>query len=775
MSKSSSDNITAPGSNELVSALSQAASGTGDWDILAHDVAGMLATPKLDWESLSMAKEHVHSQLPDSATMLEAFVSKSADEAGRNASVEMFDACCAAGGDPVQMLREVRRILRSYLAFDVFTYIESYASPRKDMTLIRGRFAMDGDAEFPWPARWMEIPTILMDRTEGANISISSLEDYYEKNPEARALQENPVSQEYSKRGIESYVSAMRMDGGRVAASLTLGRRAKTEPGPFGDTEQKYLNSFRLELVLRLIGEAFERRTVTRARAISALFTPRALPRPLANDCVRMIGEGFELEYVGLFRVNRARGQFEIVAQYDTEKSLKVEDGFVQKLDQGMLGHVLSEGKALYARDVRTKPPPFGYKQAAEAAASAMCLPLRLMRETSVEIEWILDLESTQLDAFPPPEQEALKHLVEEIERALQLWFEARLGSVLLDLVDQGVVVLGEGTRIERANKAARRLLGLMRDVPLPLPEADRYAHLEAYGADRASQEAIASGSIPASGEHLRLIGPDGIERPAMAGASYHDDAFHRHVWLLGDVENAAWVGSLKYMEMAVQTVMGQAHGNLMLAAALLKRSLAGMDAAGPAYLSVEQALRCLTMAKIPYERVASVYDVISQPRRRTSELDLTAELLRFRDALPANEAATLTLDVPDGPLLVGGDPERLSFALRSLLGYPLSISSADNLLRARLTANGAVAEIEVVLQHAIASMATIESEVDEVDGGDGGRDQIAYAESRAHALSGHGLGVIRVVVEAHNGEIQQGIGSNGEWRVIVRLPISPT
>jgi very-short-patch-repair endonuclease len=71
--------------------------------------------------------------------------------------------------------------------------------------------------------------------------------------------------------------------------------------------------------------------------------------------------------------------------------------------------------------------------------------------------------------------------------------------------------------------------------------------------------------------------------------------------------------------------------------------------------------------------------------------------------------------------------------------------------------------------------MATIESEVDEVDGGDGGRDQIAYAESRAHALSGHGLGVIRVVVEAHNGEIQQGIGSNGEWRVIVRLPISPT
>ncbi|THK35603.1 hypothetical protein EHS39_23510 [Ensifer sp. MPMI2T] len=761
MVKSPGEKTAALGWKDLASALSQAASGTVDWGVLAQNVAGMLATPQLDWESLSRAKEHVHIGSPNSAGMLEAFVKVSADEAGRNASAKMLEACCTAGHEPERMLREVRKILLNYLAFDMFTYVECYPGPEKNVTLVRGRFVMDGDAEFRWPARWMEVPSVLMERAGEGNVSIPDLDDYYEKNPEAKSLRDNVVSLEYARRGVKSFVSAMRMDGGRVAASLTLGRRAGTGPGPFGDAEQKYLDSFHLELVLRLIGEAFERRAVSQAKAISALFTPRAAPQTLADECVRMLGEGFELEYVGLFRVNRTRGQFEIVAQYDPQKILNVSKGYTQELDKGMLGHVLRKNKVLYAPNVRTKPPPFGYRQLSQAAASAMCLPLRLRGEATAEIEWILNLESTQLDAFPPPEQDALKQLVDEIERSLQLWFEARLCAVLLDSVDQGVVLLGEGTRIERANKTARRLLGLGRDVPLPRPPRDKYADLEAFGADRASRATIAAGSAPASGAHLRLMGPDGVERRAMAGASYHDEAFHRRVWLLGDVENDAWVGSLKYMEVAVRTVMAQAHGNVLLASALLKQTLAGIDAGGPAYLLVDRALRSLTMANIPYERVAYVHDAVAEPRRRTGKLDLRAELLRFREALPENEAAAFHLVVPDAPLVVEGDSERLSFAFRSLLGYLLSINPPGNQLQAFLTTDGRAAEIEMVVECAIidASGLAMRAAV---------RDRIAEAEDKAFSMAGHGLDAFRAIIEAHGGMVRLVTGSNGEWRVIV-------
>ena len=674
-------------------------------------------------------------------------------------------AACTPDQEPEEMLRKVRAILLNYVPFDAFSYSEYYheAGPQKNVTLVRGRFAMDGNDPFQWPARWIEVPSELVRWVEGSRRSIANVDTFYAEQPAAETLRNHVVTQEYARRGITSFVVLTRMDGGRVAASLTLGRRDGGKFKPFEDFDQKYLESFRLQLVLRLVGEAFARRTMNLAQAIAALFKPGADPYTMAKESARKLGEGFGLEYVGLFRVNRARGKFEVVAEYDPEGKLQVSETYTQDLDKGMLGHVLREGRALYARDVGEEPPPYDYKRERIAQASAMCLPIRLRPDADAEVEWIVDLESSQIDAFPPPEQAALEQLVQEIERSLQLWFEAHLCAVLLDLVEQGVVVLREGTRIERANKAARRLLGLKKEVALPLPAEYKYSNLEAFGADRPSRALIAAGDASDSGAYLRLRGPDEVERRALAGASYRDDAFHRRIWLLGDVEHAAWVGSLRYMEMAVRTVTAQAHGGLLLATALLKQALAGMDANRP-----KLGPATMTMADIPYERVACVHDVIAEPRRSRGILDLRAELLRFRKALPANEAEALRLDLPDGALVVKGDPERLSFAFRSLLGHLLYVSPPGGQLEVCLKARGDTATVDIVLAGANIDAAVSGSEADEADAKAATGDKIAYAERLAFSAAAHGFDAVRAVIAAHGGELRQSTGSAGELRLSI-------
>ena len=121
-----------------------------------------------------------------------------------------------------------------------------------------------------------------------------------------------------------------------------------------------------------------------------------------------------------------------------------------------------------------------------------------------------------EIDAFPRPEQITLKKIVTEVERAVQLWFEARLCAGLLDLVEQGVVVLGQKMRIERANVVARRLLGLPREAKLP--SHDRYVHLEDFAADELTRQLISVGYASSAGAHLRLRGPGWRRAPRAGG-----------------------------------------------------------------------------------------------------------------------------------------------------------------------------------------------------------------------------------------------------------------
>src|SRR5581483_2194242 len=319
---------------ELVATLSQAVSGERNWPGVARAIASTLNSSNLDWRDLARAMEQVGGSVFEvdggratkrlnRAAILAMQLTKGEDH---QPSAEVL-AACAPGTEPEDMLCNVLSIIRDQIPFDACSYSEySHASGgADDSTFVQSRFALDAGEPFRWPARWIAIPSELASWAAGRNL----------------------VAREYERRGITSFLVAPRIDGGRVTAALTLGRRRNGEYPPFDAYDQDRLDAFRLELALRQIREAYERRTESLAQDIVELFTPDADPLDVALKAVQRLGEGYGLEYAGLFRVNRVIRQFEVLAEYDRDGKLALASGYTQPLDKGMLSHVLREGRAL--------------------------------------------------------------------------------------------------------------------------------------------------------------------------------------------------------------------------------------------------------------------------------------------------------------------------------------------------------------------------------------------------------------------------------------------
>ena len=692
-----------------------------------------------------------------------------AESTVQRTSAEMLESC-ASQLDPKCILRSVLSILRRLLPFDVASYSEyHHGSGSSDPPLVRYRFAIDGEEEFRWPARWIQVPPRIVAWVEGDHRWIPNLDAFHAELKIEEPLRQHVVTQEYQRRGIASFLVAPHIDGGRAVATLSLGRRQDRKP--FKGSDQKLLDALRLPPILRQVGNAFDKHTEGLAQELSALFTPQSEPIQLAKQVVIAIAKGFDLEYVGLFRVNRTLGRFDVLAEVEEEArganpvQLKLPENYTQAINEGMLSKVLKEGRELYAPNVRTIPPPYGYKSTSAAQASALCIPISLRQPQDTKIQWILDLESSQLDAFPEPDQKAIKKIVSEIERSLPLWFEARLCSVLLNLVNQGVVVLEEGTRIERANDAARSLLGIPRAWGLPSDQ--KFGDFENFAADAATRQAICGGSASSDSVHLRLKGYDGVERPAIAGGSYRDEAFHRRVWLLSDVANEEWVGALRYMETAVSDVAAQAHGRLLLTRELLRKARTELGSQPNADMLLDRAIRNITTADLTYERISSLYDILTDPLRQCANINLAEELRRFRNSLSDEDARSFKLKLASDDVIIEGDQGRLGFAIRSLLGYLLTALVKGAELFVSVVQSCEEATIDITLSGAdgavlIAGLLNTQEDDARTSGA------INYAESRAHAASSHAIEAVRKVIEAHGGKLSKATNKDGDVHISI-------
>lgn len=672
-------------------------------------------------------------------------------------------------GAPIEAaIDDVFEIVRERLPFDLATFVQYLASEESTDTnprsmLIRGRYAIDGKVRFRWPTRWLEAPSELTVWLEGCDTLIADLDAFYRDNPELEELRSNEIIQTYERRGATSFLLVPYRVDGRIVGSLTLARCG----GPsFTDVDQEWPDAMDLSDIVRCIDVAYHTKSAAFHQEVRDLFAPTADAEDVANEIVRRLVHEFEWDYVGLYRVARARARFELVAQHSSSRSLLMKDGYCQNLDVGMMGTILRDRRPLRISSIRTgSANPHNYISLS-AARSCLQYPIKL----DGEVEWILDCEALEVSAFQLPDETALAELVRSAEETIALWFEMRLNQLLVEHVDQAIVVVDEENLIQRCNSAAETMLqfaphsqarpcegqyeALLRSTPL------KGRLLEDFGYDEEARAVLSANQVAT--KTIQLATRDGRARSVLASSREIEGAFSRRVWRLNEQFENEWVEALKYLRTTVQGVAQQTRGPLMLAQALMGRARNLIEDRDGLDGIIDRALQSLSKADITYERLATNLDAVRDPIREghVVALDLPSALNRLKDALGPDEADTVTLRLPEQLPALRADAERFMFALRSIVGYMLSIRYDD----ARLDVRARAGKQNLSLQFRLPRNGFRQEEASDTCLSD-------PATAEARAISQFAPDAVRAVIEGHGGSFRQNTTTDG-LIYVVTLPI---
>jgi len=450
--------------------------------------------------------------------------------------------------------------------------------------------------DFRWPQRWTPVSETEEDWAKGSAPWLSDLDEFREVNLGHGEQPGSPGLKQYLDLGVRSVLCFAIVERGHVRLSVMLGSKERNQ---YGDTELKRLHANDLRATMRAIHSLLRRRRETFLAEIRELFAERLSPEQLAHKIVCSLAEEFDWDYVGIYRVERSRNRFALIAQHDRTpgQQMSLEGGYVQDINTGMIGKALRKGRSLRAHDVSTTPPPHDYIQLKGLPArSALCHPVRL----GTRIEWILDCESMELAAFHGPDRDVLKDLVDDLQKTLSYWFESRLNTVLLDCIRRSAAVVDADGNLVCVNQSARDLFGLhdknLADVKLSQFAADESTALlfsEPRTLDNVSLMLKVAAAPP---------------RAVLASSRISDEAFARWIWLFTDPDEQQWLAGLQYARSTVEQVAAQVRGPLMLAGTLVKRvdaMIRDPDIRTEARRHIERISQNLEKADLTYERLA--------------------------------------------------------------------------------------------------------------------------------------------------------------------------
>jgi PAS domain S-box-containing protein len=133
------------------------------------------------------------------------------------------------------------------------------------------------------------------------------------------------------------------------------------------------------------------------------------------NTAAHLVQESFGYHHVGLFTVDRERGELAMRARAGEFVALFPLDHRI-KLGQGMVGWVGEHGETLLADDVRAEPRYTNFYPDLIPTQSEFCVPIRVGNETV----GVLDVQSPQLDSFQKTDVMVLETLADQIAVAIE-------------------------------------------------------------------------------------------------------------------------------------------------------------------------------------------------------------------------------------------------------------------------------------------------------------------------------------------------------------------
>ncbi len=361
-----------------------------------------------------------------------------------------------------------------------------------------------------------------------------------------------------------------------------------------------------------------------------------------------------------------------------------------------------------------------------------MAMPIRV----GEQIQWIVEVESRERNAFVGPDLDDFERLMEEWQEALTERWHGHLKRALLAAADQALLVVDRTGAIRQSNPRAEDLF--------QLAEHDlTQCNVSNFGIAATPAELQSASSLSPELKTLR-IGSDLAVSVLMTNRPLYDDYDHR-LLLFTDVRNAEWERNWRYLDATVSEVARHVRVPLMIAQSLMSEAGEAPDPAAARSL-LEHAAKQLMKADITFERLSDTLSVNQPPehhRRRFDVIQLLCENIR---EFPQDDAACIAMAVDqDVRFEILGWPDRLGFVLRCMLEHLLALRSSKG--RVEIAGNLDSSRSLCLTLRLKNTTARRPATINQPDAS-------AQAQRRAQEMASLALASLQSIVQRHNGDL---------------------
>ncbi|MBZ8140909.1 histidine kinase [Rubrivivax gelatinosus] len=591
------------------------------------------------------------------------------DQTMERANLGIHEAIGAAG-DCDRLLAALADRLGEVMQFDALM-VSLISADRAAVRLLYSRPDWRPSAAWGW---WPMPEMVRADLDTLTAARVDGIAELFAREPYATIAAGDAATREFLAQGWRQMLRRPVMRDDALAAIVTLLRH---DDRPFGPRDVEHAVHLPIgEAVGMALALDHQRALEFELELIGRMAQAAESLTEVACVLVDGLRRSRGWEHVSLFRVDHDDGQV-VLVQQSALPAAALPEGFRQPIANGVLGEVARSGQALRLADVRTSTL---YACGVAGTVSEMCLPV-----PGQPVRWIVNLESTQNNAFAAEEQRSIERMLGIAGLILDRTWALEFNTAMLEAVADAVIQTSARGEIQAVNPACEALLGMDREqlrgqrlaalISAPGSEPDPPGYAERL---------VAMPRLLSS--EVELLAPDGRHLPVLLSGASLPAQIGGKVYVASDLRFRREAQRMDTLRHVYAQLANEIRVPLSLASSFLRGH--GSDPAHAAD-AVDKALRQLVRADLSLERVLRLAATPEDGELPLRVLSLEQLAMHLGEDLPQSHQALVRVAVDGGTPPVWAAPPELAFCASSLLAFLLRMRAQRDLVLVRVDAGG--------------------------------------------------------------------------------------